>query len=321
MAEKATESAMSTIHGDGTSKIQKVKAKKKSLVTFIDTIKVRMQLSQSTGEVQLHTMFSKNPKRTNAIITKGARTGLFRTGYGIVKSESLSALWKGSGPVLTGIVPKMAVRFTSFETYKRLLSGQQTSTLSNTKLLAAAISAGVTEAVVIVTPMDVLKIRLQAIQRSGDQSAFQVLRQMIKYEGFQVLYKGVALTALRQGTNQMANLYTYTKLTDWLRARQTQYQDSRLPIFQLISVGLFAGTKGPLCNGPIDIIKTRVQQSARPPGKGPITHATDLARRIVANEGIQGLYRGVTPRILRVGVGQAVVFPVYELLNELVNKA
>lgn len=95
-----------------------------------------MQLSQSTGEVQLHTIFLKNQKRTNAIITKGARTGLFRTGYGIVKSESLSALWKGSGPVLTGIVPKMAVRFTSFETYKRLLSGQQTSTLSNTKLLA-----------------------------------------------------------------------------------------------------------------------------------------------------------------------------------------
>ncbi|TEY21904.1 hypothetical protein BOTCAL_1632g00010 [Botryotinia calthae] len=317
MAEKATESAMSTIHGVGASKIQKVKSKKKSLVTFVvgggagfveglvchplDTIKVRMQLAQSTGE--------------------GARTGLFRTGYGIVKYESLSALYKGSGPVLIGIVPKMAVRFTSFETYKRLLSGQQTSTLSNAKLLAAALAAGVTEAVVIVTPMDVVKIRLQAIQKSGDQSSFQALRQMIKYEGFQVLYKGAALTALRQGTNQMANLYTYTKLTDWLRARQTQYQDSRLPIFQLIGVGLFAGSMGPLCNGPIDIIKTRVQQSARPPGKGPITHATDLARRIVANEGIRGLYRGVIPRILRVGVGQAVVFPVYELLNELVNKA
>lgn len=79
-------------------------------------------------------------------------------------------------------------------------------------MCTAALSAGVTEAVIIVTPMDVVKIRLQAIQKSGHQSAFQVLRQMIKYEGFQVLYKGVALTALRQGTNQMGRARSHSLL-------------------------------------------------------------------------------------------------------------
>lgn len=39
-----------------------------------------------------------------------------------MKRESPLALYKGLGAVLTGIVPKMAIRFTSYEWYKQLLA-------------------------------------------------------------------------------------------------------------------------------------------------------------------------------------------------------
>jgi solute carrier family 25 citrate transporter 1 len=39
-----------------------------------------------------------------------------------VKRETPLALYKGLGAVLTGIVPKMAIRFTSYEWYKQLLA-------------------------------------------------------------------------------------------------------------------------------------------------------------------------------------------------------
>jgi hypothetical protein len=40
-----------------------------------------------------------------------------------VKREGFLSLYKGLGAVITGIVPKMAIRFSSFEFYKGLLSG------------------------------------------------------------------------------------------------------------------------------------------------------------------------------------------------------
>jgi solute carrier family 25 citrate transporter 1 len=72
----------------------------------------------------------------------------------------------------------------------------------------AGLGAGVTEAVMVVTPMDVLKIRLQAQRhsladpldvpkyRNVGHAAYVIVRE----EGFAALYKGVSLTALRQGS-------------------------------------------------------------------------------------------------------------------------
>jgi solute carrier family 25 citrate transporter 1 len=46
--------------------------------------------------------------------------GFFGVGAGIVAKEGPLALYKGLGAVVTGIVPKMAIRFSSFEFYKSL---------------------------------------------------------------------------------------------------------------------------------------------------------------------------------------------------------
>lgn len=50
--------------------------------------------------------------------------GFYRTGKAIVEKESVFALYKGLGAVMTGIVPKMAIRFTSYEWYKQLLTSK-----------------------------------------------------------------------------------------------------------------------------------------------------------------------------------------------------
>jgi len=44
----------------------------------------------------------------------------------IVRRETPLALYKGLGAVLSGIVPKMAIRFASFETYKGWLADSTT---------------------------------------------------------------------------------------------------------------------------------------------------------------------------------------------------
>jgi solute carrier family 25 (mitochondrial citrate transporter), member 1 len=75
---------------------------------------------------------------------------------------------------------------------------------------AAGLGAGVTEAVAVVTPMEVVKIRLQAQSHSlADplevpryRNAAHAVYTIVREEGFATLYRGVSLTALRQATNQ-----------------------------------------------------------------------------------------------------------------------
>jgi solute carrier family 25 citrate transporter 1 len=47
------------------------------------------------------------------------------TGKSIIVKETPLALYKGLGAVLTGIIPKMAIRFSSYEAYKRMLADQE----------------------------------------------------------------------------------------------------------------------------------------------------------------------------------------------------
>lgn len=145
--------------------------------------------------------------------------GFIGTGAQIVRKETPLGLYKGLGAVLTGIIPKMAIRFTSYEWYREFLKKPDGS-ISSPATFVAGLSAGVTEAVLVVTPMEVVKIRLQAQHHSmADpldipkyRNAAHCLYTVVKEEGVGALWRGVSLTALRQGTNQAGRLIRFCRL-------------------------------------------------------------------------------------------------------------
>lgn len=197
------------------------------------------------------------------------KRGFVRTGADIVKRETPLGLYKGLGAVMTGIIPKMAIRFTSFESYKQLLADKETGAISGRGTFLAGLAAGVTEAVAVVTPMEVIKIRLQAQHHSlADpldvpkyRNAAHALYTVVKEEGVGALYRGVSLTALRQGSNQAVNFTAYTYFKEALLRWQPQYEGGMLPGWQTTLIGLVSGAMGPLSNAPIDTIKTRLQKT------------------------------------------------------------
>merc|ERR1712014_513290 len=89
------------------------------------------------------------------------KRGFITTGMEIARKETPLGLYKGLGAVLTGIIPKMAIRFTSYESYKQMLAGEDGKIAGSANFMAG-LAAGVTEAVAVVTPMEVVKIRLQS---------------------------------------------------------------------------------------------------------------------------------------------------------------
>ncbi|KAI8078574.1 mitochondrial carrier domain-containing protein [Thamnidium elegans] len=264
----------------------------------LDTIKVRMQLA-------------KNAARN----AKGKPLGFLGVGAKIIRNESFWGLYKGLGAVVSGIVPKMAIRFSSFELYKEWLADPATGKVSTLSVFFAGLAAGTTEAVLVVSPMDLIKIRLQAQRhsmadpmdipkyRNAPHAAYTIVRE----EGVRALYKGVTLTALRQATNQAANFTAYQEF----KKMAQKYQNlEELPSYQHLVLGGVSGAMGPLSNAPIDTIKTRIQKSSAP-GSG-WERFKIVTTEIMAKEGPRAFYKGLTPRLLRVAPGQAVTFMVYE---------
>ncbi|KAI0902024.1 mitochondrial carrier [Annulohypoxylon nitens] len=279
----------------------------------LDTIKVRMQLSRRARQPGA-------PKR-----------GFIRTGAEIVKRETPLGLYKGLGAVLTGIVPKMAIRFTSFEAYKQMLADAETKTITGRGTFLAGLAAGVTEAVAVVTPMEVVKIRLQAQHHSmADpldipkyRNAAHALYTVVKEEGFGALYRGVSLTALRQGSNQAVNFTAYTYFKEALLRWQEKNGNAagQLPSWQTTVIGLVSGAMGPLSNAPIDTIKTRLQKTPAEEGVSAFKRISVIAGEMFKQEGVHAFYKGITPRIMRVAPGQAVTFTVYEYLKDKLEKS
>jgi solute carrier family 25 (mitochondrial citrate transporter), member 1 len=217
------------------------------------------------------------------------KRGFIQTGVGIFQKEGAFALYKGLGAVVTGMVPKMAIRFSSFEKYRELLTDKTTGKISKKGNFAAGLAAGVTEAVLVVTPMEVVKIRLQAQHHSMSdpteipkyRNAAHALYTVLREEGFGALYRGVALTAARQGSNQAVNFTVYHAITDYMARRQHRPTDgavSPLPGWQTAVIGLISGAMGPMSNAPIDTIKTRLQKTPAEPGETGLQRTVKIAR-------------------------------------------
>ncbi|KAI0343467.1 mitochondrial carrier [Trametopsis cervina] len=274
----------------------------------LDTIKVRMQLSRSG----------------RAPGTKAR--GFIATGAMIARRETPLALYKGLGAVLSGIVPKMAVRFASFEHYKAWLADKETGKTAVGNIFVAGLGAGTTEAVLVVTPMEVVKIRLQAQQHSlADpleapryRNAGHAVYTIIREEGFSALYRGVSLTALRQATNQGANFTAYQEIKKLAHKYQPDLED--LPSYQHMVIGLISGAMGPFSNAPIDTIKTRLQKATAEPGKSAFQRILVIGQDMWRQEGVRSFYKGITPRVLRVAPGQAIVFAVYERVRKIIEE-
>ncbi|CCE61808.1 hypothetical protein TPHA_0B01350 [Tetrapisispora phaffii CBS 4417] len=314
----------------------------------LDTIKVRMQIHKkiSLGNI-------KNP-------------GFLKTGSNIYRNEGFIALYKGLGAVVIGIIPKMAIRFSSYEQYRSLLTDKSTGKLSTGNTFIAGVGAGITEAVIVVNPMEVVKIRLQAqhlaapvkqmaqtvaspvtlaatsegiVQTSAAttatagaatsaatttaatnaapryKNAIHAAYTIVKEEGAGTLYRGVSLTAARQATNQGANFTVYSKLKEYLTKKQNT---EVLPSWQTSSIGLVSGAIGPFSNAPLDTIKTRLQKdkSVSKIKTSSWKKIYDIGVQLVKEEGVAALYKGITPRVMRVAPGQAVTFTVYEFVRK-----
>ena len=62
-----------------------------------------------------------------------------------------------------------------------------------------------------------------------------------------------------------------------------------------------------------------LQKAEATPGQTAFQRIAAIAREMWRQEGVRSFYKGITPRVLRVAPGQAVVFAVYERVRRVME--
>jgi Mitochondrial carrier protein len=115
------------------------------MIDYVDTIKVEMQASAvskravTSGAIQLYGMNRNGRAPVQFNSSEGSLMYSIRSIY----QQSPFAFYRGLGAVMMGIMPKMAIRFTSFETYKAALTKGGESTLSSGRLFVGIKPCGI----------------------------------------------------------------------------------------------------------------------------------------------------------------------------------
>ncbi|XP_026411881.1 mitochondrial succinate-fumarate transporter 1-like [Papaver somniferum] len=267
----------------------------------IDVIKTRLQLDRS-----------------------GVYKGISHCGNTVIKTEGVRALWKGLTPFATHLTLKYALRMGSNAMFQTAFKDRDTGKLSYQGRLMSGFGAGVLEALVIVTPFEVVKIRLQ--QQKGlspellkYKGPVHCATTIVRQEGILGLWAGAAPTVMRNGTNQAA-MFTAKNTIDVILWKKHEGDGKVIQPWQSMVSGFLAGTVGPVCTGPFDVVKTRLMAQSRSANDVKYTGMVHAIRTIFQEEGLRALWKGLLPRLMRIPPGQAIMWTVADQVTGFYEK-
>ena len=175
----------------------------------------------------------------------------------------------------------MAIRFVSFEWYREHLGSLQTRLGSGGEQLPpgqytrsvtffAGLASGLTEAIMVVTPAEVCKIRMQSqynsmvdpsqLKNRKYTNVLQTATVIVREEGIGALYKGVVPTMMRQGCNQAVNFTTYNYLKDTVIQWRKNKGEGNIGLrpWESLVLGGISGGFGPMVNNPLGEFRKEV---------------------------------------------------------------
>lgn len=180
---------------------------------------------------------------------------------------------------------------------------------------------------VVTAPFDVVKTRLQssmfqastsAATRSGNLfyhfvETGHILRDIFRNEGVPALFKGLGPTLVGVIPARSINFFTYGNGKQIIA---NQLNEGRENAAVHLGAAAFAGVATSTCTNPIWVVKTRMQLSAST--SEPFNSALSCIKHILRNEGVLGMYKGLSASYL--GVSEGVIqWTLYEQLKKAVK--
>lgn len=256
------------------------------LVEFpFDTVKVRLQASVS-------------PRATAATIAH-----IYRH-EGIVRG-----FYQGVRAPLVGACAESAVLFALYGWAHESLV--RAGVAQPAAVAAAGLFAGFAAAFVL-TPVELVKCRLQVANVAGPQGARPktygaVMAQVVRAHGVRGLWHGLSSTLAREVAGTAVWFSAYEWAAARLRRARPHSENSNL-----LMAGATAGVLFNFLVYPVDTVKSNIQTHA---GAPLLVRAA--VRRVVARPGgARNLYRGLGITLVRAVPANAVIFYTYEWLKQ-----
>ncbi len=223
--------------------------------------------------------------------------------------SSFSRLYRGiTAPILME-APKRATKFAANDEwgkFYRRMFGQEKMNQSLSILTGA--TAGATESFVVV-PFELVKIRLQDKASAGKYSGMlDVVAKTVKAEGILAMYNGLEATLWRHilwNAGYFGCIFQVRELLPKASTKQGKITND-------IVAGTVGGTVGTIINTPMDVVKSRIQNSPKVAGSTPkYNWAWPSVTLVAKEEGFGALYKGFLPKVLRLGPGGGILLVVF----------
>jgi solute carrier family 25 protein 33/36 len=307
-----------------------------TLTAPLDVLKTRLQSD----------FYQAQLRASRAAITapmSPIRSALFHLGEtisilgAVYRQEGPRALFKGLGPNLVGVIPARSINFYTYGNGKRLISqylnnGQDSAWVH----LSAAAMAGVVTSTAT-NPIWMVKTRLQldkneAMEKGGAakrryRNSFDCIRQILRDEGIRGLYKGMSASYLGVAESTM-HWMLYEQIKRALARREERILRSGRPknawdhtVDWTGKVGAagFAKLVAAVLTYPHEVVRTRLRQAPMADGRPKYTGLVQCFKLVWKEEGMVGLYGGMTPHLLRTVPSAAIMFGMYEGILRLLN--
>lgn len=158
-------------------------------------------------------------------------------------------------------------------------------------------------------PIDTLKFRVQCSMvvngTRGNQLIRETLRKSWQSGGIPSFYRGLPLSLCGIFPYSAIDLGTYefvkrTYMKKVAREKKCSEEDVEIPTWLTLGIGATSGSVGATAVYPINLLRTRLQAQGTAQHPQTYTGMFDVTKRTLNNEGFFGLWRGLTPNLMKV---------------------
>ncbi|KAK2759171.1 hypothetical protein FQN54_003271 [Arachnomyces sp. PD_36] len=240
------------------------------------------------------------------------------------RAGGIRSLFAGNGLNVVKVMPESAIKFGAYEASKRAFArleghGDPKQLLPSSQFLSGGFGGMVSQC--FVYPLDTLKFRMQCetVQGGlhGNQLIASTARKMWKQNGALSFFRGLPLGLIGMFPYAAIDLTTFETLKSTLVARKARLyrcheDDVPLDNFSTGVIGAFSGALSASIVYPMNVLRTRLQAQGTVLHTPTYTGVVDVTRKTIKSEGIRGLFRGITPNLLKVAPSVSISYVVYE---------
>ncbi|KAI4132936.1 MAG: hypothetical protein LQ347_002348 [Umbilicaria vellea] len=275
----------------------------------LDRLKVYLIAQTSVRDETVHAVKSGAPlqaaKKVSRPLIEATKT-LWRMG-------GMRSLFAGNGLNVIKVMPESAIKFGSYEGSKRALcrlEGHDDPKSLNpwSQFFAAGLGGIISH-----------RMQCETVQGGlhGNQLIIATAKKMWSSSGIRSFYRGLPMGLVGMFPYSALDLTTFEYLKQYItarnaKARHCHEEDAAPGNVMTAGIGAVSGALGASAVYPINVLRTRLQSQGTAIHPPTYTGIWDVTVKTLRGEGVRGLFRGITPNLLKVVPAVSITYVVYD---------